>query len=292
MTEVTTKYQMLVVAGHHRQPRNANSILDLGGGSTNPYPPFWAYKPSFFPTLAYPPQNAVGFAELIFWTVTDGTISKVLPPEQITPVVGIKDLNITAWYYPTSGPLAGPPGPPSIFVDALSATTGNLIDDTFVDVTSDPTLTQTANVVGIVPTASAETLAAKAILDPITKRFRLWTLNEQLMPAGVNTLSLAAGTTGSAIAIYEHRPPGIVTIPRYPIYNPFWAIETHGGTGPDGPPDAVTEAIVELLLLAQTANFLSPRLKGEVLHLAEQQGLAVMEIVKAALRSIEDNSRG
>ncbi len=85
-------------------------------------------------------------AKLLFWSVTDGSNGQVLPPASFNQTVGSSPLNITAWYFPISGPGQwGGPGS-AIIDDAFSANLGRFIDDTFVDVTSDPTLTNDGRV--------------------------------------------------------------------------------------------------------------------------------------------------
>ena len=55
---------------------------------------------------------------------------------------------------------------------------------TFVNVTSDPTLTNDANVIGVVPTSVAETLMANNSVASTSEPFVEWILNGSFMPGG------------------------------------------------------------------------------------------------------------
>src|SRR4051812_26349010 len=148
MPHITANYKMYLPAGHHRQPRNANAELTLAPTSGGDTP----YSPPYFPELPYTVTAGNGLAKLLFWSDTDGTTGIIRPPQPFDIPTAASARTVTGWYFPTSGP--GVPGPSEIIDDAFSAAQGRFIDDTFVDVTSDPSLTADANVIGVVPTAS------------------------------------------------------------------------------------------------------------------------------------------
>ena len=104
--------------------------------------------PLYIPELPYMSDGTQEFAQLLFWSVTDGTNGQTYPAGPLTQPVGGSPLTITAWYFPIGG---DGNGGPAIIDDAFSAAKGDFIDDTFVTVTSDPSLTNQANVVGVVP---------------------------------------------------------------------------------------------------------------------------------------------
>ena len=173
-------------------------------------------------------------------------------------MVGTSDLTITAWYFPISGP--GVPGTGSAIIDdAFSANLGRFIDDTFVDVTSDPSLTSNANVVGVVPTNVAETLLAYANVVSTPEPFHVWVLNGGFGPVGNATLNVAKGTNGMAVAIYQNPPPRIP--PNIVAYNPWWWIETHGGLVPPGPNPWEREMMATLQQLTIAVQALQQQLK-------------------------------
>jgi hypothetical protein len=69
-------------------------------------------------------------------------------------------------------------------------------------------------------------------------------------------------------------------IPPYPIYNPWWWIETHGGTGPGPGPSPWARQLAAAMALAFAANKVAPKLQASVLEIALQQ----MSIATAALK--------
>ncbi len=177
MPHVTVNYEMFLPGGHHRQPRNTSIELNLAPTAGGDVPDPGIYTPPFFPQLPYTLNGGNGMAKLLFWSVTDGIDGQVLPPASFDQTVDASPLTITAWYFPISGPGTGGGGS-AIIDDAFSANLGRFIDDTFVDVTSDPTLTNNANVIGVVPTNVAETLVAKNSVASTTEPFAQWILND------------------------------------------------------------------------------------------------------------------
>ncbi len=198
MAHVSVHYKIYLTAGHHRQPRNASAELEPNPSSevdvTNP----GNITPLFINQLPFTFNGNAGLAQLMFWSVTDGTNGQVFPAGPLTQAVGANPLTITAWYMP----LGGGTGPTVIIDDAFSATKGDFIDDTFVTVTSDPSLTNQANVVGIVPTTVAETLQAAATVASTTEPFSKWMAFGAGTASG-NTLNVPAASVGIAIAIYQ-----------------------------------------------------------------------------------------
>jgi hypothetical protein len=261
LTNVTINYEMFLPSGHHRQPRNTSVELDLAPSSLEVVIPGHACNPPYFSTLPYTLGTGSGLAQLQFWSVTDGTTGEVLAPGHISPMVGASDLTITAWYFPISGP-GLPGGGSAIIDDAFSANLGRFIDDTFVDVTSDPSLTSNANVVGVVPTTVAETLVAYANVVSTPEPFKEWVLNGGFMPVGSTTLNVAKGTNGMAVAIYQSPPPPPPRIPPNIVaYNPWWWIETHGGLVPPGPNPWERELMSAVQQLTMTIQALQQQVK-------------------------------
>jgi hypothetical protein len=147
-------------------------------------------------------NDGANVAQLMFWSVslTDETEGQIYPAGPLVQVVGADPLTITAWYCPISGP--GVDGTTAIIDDAFSAAKGNFIDDTFVTVTSDPSLTSQANVVGIVPTSVNETLQSNNSVPSTSEPFSQWISNGAGVATG-NTLNVPAKATGIAIAVYQ-----------------------------------------------------------------------------------------
>jgi hypothetical protein len=279
MPHVTVSYEMFLPGGHHRQPRNTSIDLALaptaGGDVANP----GTYTPPFFPQLPYTLNGGAGLAKLLFWSVTNGTNGEVLAPVAFNQAVDAYPLTITAWYFPITGPGTGGNGS-AIIDDAFSANLGRFIDDTFVDVTSDPSLTHDANVTGVVPTNVAEVLLAKNSVPSTAEPFARWILNDSLMPTGTPTLNLAQGSSGIAIAIYQQHHSQVTKFGDYARYNPWWWIETYGGLVPPGPPPPWLRELVEVLALGTTAERVSPSLRNSVLEIALRQ----VEIATATIK--------
>ena len=266
---VTVNYEMFLPGGHHRQPRNITIDLDLAPTAGGDVPTLGTYTPPFFPELPYTLGTGSGMAMLEFWSVTDGTNGQVLPPSAFTQTVGGAPLTITAWYFPISGPGVGSGGP-EIIDDAFSANLGRFIDDTFVDVTSDPSLTSNANVVGVVPTSSAETLVARTAVVSTTEPFSKWVLNGAFGPTGNTTLLVPQGTLGIAVAIYQHSNVTI-KVPSVPSnYNPWWWIQSWWGHGPDPGPEWAGQLVATLELIDAVSK-VAPELKNGAARLAMER---------------------
>src|SRR5580704_6695092 len=103
MAHVSVHYKIYLTAGHHRQPRNASAELEPNPSSevdvTNP----GNITPLFISQLPYTYNGSSGLAQLMFWSVTDGTNGQVLPAGPLTQAVGANPLTITAWYLPIGG---------------------------------------------------------------------------------------------------------------------------------------------------------------------------------------------
>lgn len=294
MPHITTNYKMYLPGGHHRQPRNANAELTLipsSGGNT-------PYTPTFVPEVPYPGGGGA-LAKLMFWSDTDGTTGIIHPPAPFDIPTAATDRTVTGWYYPAGGG-NGPPGPPEIIDDAFSAKTGGFIDDTFVDVTSDPALTANANVVGIIPTVNALTLQAKANVPSTSEPFSQWILNGSLMPVGDDILNVAQGTEGIAIAVYQK---GEFRVPRRDNYAEFerilWGIinDAPGYVwGPHGPHpvDPGWGKLIERLVesggvAALSSGGIEKKLAAQMKGLAAQDAI---EAIRQALPGLEKLAAG
>jgi hypothetical protein len=285
MPHVTVYYKMFLPGGHHRQPRNTTIDMDLSPSSGGDHSDGTPFNPPFFAQLPYTLGGGSGMAALEFWSATDGTNGQVYPPSALTLTIDGSPLTITAWYFPISGPGVPPGGGTEIIDDAFSANLGKFIDDTFVDVTSDPSLTSDANVVGVVPTNANQTLVAHASVVSTTEPFYKWVLNGSFGPQGNTTLNVPKGTNGIAIAIYQQTSNGHVIPPYYARYNPWWWIETHGGLVPPGHGDPWISQIATAITLVGVANQASPQVRGRILEVALQQA-------KIAISALEKQIQG
>jgi hypothetical protein len=280
---------MFLPGGHHRQPRNTSIDLNLaptaGGDVADP----GIYTPPFFSQLPYTLGAGSGMAQMLFWSVTDGTSGQVLPPSSFDQTVGASPLSITAWYYPISGPGVGTGS--AIIDDAFSANLGRFIDDTFVDVTSDPSLTSNANVIGVVPTTVAETLVAKSVAPSTGEPFAQWILNDGLHPDTSTTLQVPQGTNGIAVAIYQ-APQQTKPTKFNPNQYAIWQWVDYG-TMVDGGPHPWNPYVNQLMYgvaLAAASRGFDERVRGQLLNIAmEQVNLAAANIQQSIKKSISES---
>ena len=287
MPHVTVNYEMFLPGGHHRQPRNTSIELNLAPTAGGDVPNPGTYTPPFFPQLPYTLNGGTGMAKLLFWSVTDGTNGQVLPPSAFDQAVDGSPLTITAWYFPISGPGASGPGQSAIIDDAFSANQGRFIDDTFVDVTSDPSLTSNANVIGVVPTAVAETLVAKSSVASTSEPFAQWILNDGLMPVNSTTLQVPQGTDGIAIAIYQK--PQLPRTKFNPNQYAIWQWVDYG-TMVDGGPHPWNPMVNQLMAgvaLAAAAKGFDEKVRGDLLKVAIQQIKLSAAAIEKSIQSMK-----
>jgi hypothetical protein len=221
----------------------------------------------------------------------------VLPPAQFDQAVGEFPLTITGWYFPITGPGVGGGGS-GIIDDAFSASLGKFIDDTFVTVTSNNALTNGANVIGFVPTTNAVTLEAKASVQSTTEPFRQWILNDSIMPVGQTTLSVAKGTDGIAIAIYQAGDRVVVRPnPKQFTIGPaivIGGVAVDGGgiviiggkPHPVGPWGPLMERLARSAGVAGSAQELDKRAGASVMRVAAQDALGAIKAATAEFQKL------
>jgi hypothetical protein len=275
MPHVTTHYRVLVVQGHHRQPRNSTSWIEpnpqsdaevVAGTTITPYAP---------PQLAYTDGGQPLIANFLFWSASDGVDGQTSTSSTLNQTVASTPMTLTAWYVPPGG--LGPGGGPGYILDAFSDAIGDFVDDTFVTVTSDASLTNQANVVGIIPTTSEETLLATGSIHT-GETFEQWIGGN---PSGT-TDTLAAGTSGVAIATYHkqhlqlpkggtHEQEGQVILGGVAVDGGGWAypIGHPGGGGPVGPWGPYVQRIARAAFLSTLASSMSSRAEVEKIALNE-----------------------
>jgi hypothetical protein len=212
--------------------------------------------------------------------------------------VAANPLTITAWYYPISGPgVVGEVGF-EIIDDAFSAVKGDFIDDTFVVVTSDATLTTQANVVGVLPTQNPLTLQAMASVASTTEPFAKW-LSFEAGAASGNLLHVPARANGLAIAVYE-RPQGFTVRPSHEheafggtiigdaAIDGRGAIILRGVPHPIDPWGPLTVGLVQASLAVAGSRGLEQTFGAQVRQLA---GESVMHSLKQTLAGLERELR-
>jgi hypothetical protein len=215
MPHVSIHYRIYLEAGHHRRPRNANpwvepyasSEVDVtSGGVITPFAP---------PTLPYtPPAGDTVEPAFLFWGVSDGSTGRTSTTRALTETVGTNPVTLIAWYLLPAGG-AGGPGGTGILIDAYSVQQGDFVDDIFVNVTSDPSLTTEANDGGDVPTAVAETILANGSIST-GETFDEWVTSPGGASAVGALLTAPATSTGLEIATYNRAQTRIpnLNVPR------------------------------------------------------------------------------
>jgi hypothetical protein len=159
------------------------------------------------PTTPYtPPGSSVELhAKFAFWSVSDAAGGGTQQNPALSASVGASDLTLIAWYFlPGSGSGDGS----GVLIDAYSVAASDFVDEDFVTVTSDPSLTTEANVVGFVPTTTAQTVAAFPALSAISggESFEHWLVTSDTASASGAVLSTLAKSGGLAFATYRHGP--------------------------------------------------------------------------------------
>lgn len=215
MPHVSIHYRIYLGAGHHRRPRNPQPWVEpypssevdvVTGGVITPFAP---------PTLPYTPSGGTtvepGF---VFWSLSDGATGRTQTTPALTETVAGNPLTLIAWYYlPPGG--GGNGGGTAVLIDAYSVLHGDFVDDDFVTVTSDPSLSVAANVDGVVPTAVAETVQAFGHI-PTGEGFDAWMTSAGGTSAVGDLLTAPAKSGGLAIATYRNTSTKIpqVNVPR------------------------------------------------------------------------------
>ena len=290
MPHVSVHYKIYLTAGHHRQPRNANAELEPNPPSEVDVTDPGNITPLYIPQLPFTYNGQDALAQMIFWSVTDGTNGQIFPAGPLTQPVGDNPLTITAWYLPVGG---GNGGETAIIDDAFSAAKGDFIDDTFVTVTSDPSLTNQANVVGIVPTGSAQTLQAAGSVTSTSEPFSKW-LSYGAGTASGDTVNVPKGAVGVAIAVYQ-RSDVHLNLPNRNdrIYGTLIGgvavdggghIVINGVPHPVDPWGPLVVSMVQASLATAGSRSMGRKIGGDVRQLAAK---AVLNEIKVAVPKIE-----
>jgi hypothetical protein len=231
MPHVSIHYRIYLGAGHHRRPRNpqpwvepyASSEVDVtSGGVITPFAP---------PTLPYtPPDGVTVEPAFLFWGVSDGATGRTVTTQALSETVGSSPVSLIAWYFLPAGGGGGPGVGSEVLIDAYSVAQGDFVDDIFVTVTSDPSLTTEANDGGDVPTTVTETVLANGSISTGE------TLDEWVTsPGGASAvgalLTAPAMSTGLEIATYAHAPTRIpnVNVPREGVLILFGVVNDAAG---------------------------------------------------------------
>jgi hypothetical protein len=216
MPHVSVDYQLITYAGHHRRPRSVPASTILGIGPSGEYLPGTSASSGMAPPF---PQTSFAF-----WSVSNGVTGEVSESTSVTTTIGATPTKFTAWYTPVGGD--GPGGGTAVLLDAFLANTGSFVDDPFVDVTSNPAVTNAVDESGVVATDVAVQLHAHD--NCAGGGFVEWIGTGT--PTGQD-LPLAAGTNGFSVAVY-HKDE--VNLPRPGQLDVLVWLMLIGGIGVDG----------------------------------------------------------
>lgn len=288
MSQLIVHTKVYLAAGHHRQPRNADSTYEPEPPSV--YPNATGINQTAAEQISFTLNGQQILANFLFWSWTDGVSGQTQTDPQLIQSVGAAGLTATAWYFPAGGP---PGTATAIIDDAFSAAKGDFIDDTFVTVTSDPSLTSQANVVGEVPTAKAEVLKANASVPSTSEPFKKWMSFGAGTAAG-DTLNVPAGATGLAFAVYERDPlPSLPSGRNVAIYGVPAAgvlvdaggiVWVNGHPHPVDPWGPLLAHLVNLSTATDGAILAGGKFSAEVNKLAATEALSA---IKAALPAVQ-----
>ena len=113
--------------------------------------------------------------QFLFRSVSDGDGGRTKQDVKVTETVGATDRTLVAGYFPIGGIGTGEP---AVLIDAYSVAKSAFVDDDFVTVTSDPSLTKPTNVDGFVPTEVDELVEAfVALASSPAEDFETWLLS-------------------------------------------------------------------------------------------------------------------
>jgi len=273
--------------GSAYQDIGPSSNSNLATGDT--YQPQWAP-----PSLDWTDTDADGkvvthHGVFAFWSIAGGANGGVVDFNQLAQGVPVGGNNITASaiYIEVGG---GTNGGPGVTIDAFDVNQGTFVDDDFVTVSPDSSLTAGANNDGWVPSASAESVNAFGSIHAVP--FSDWHVFLGMEMVNGTTLNVAAQSSAVAFAFYKtpvsSRPPGINRQFAESVWVSYGVMVDGGGPTGGGPVDPWGPYVMELaagLMLAEAAKKVSPDLKSSVMALAAKQ-------VSLAASAIQKNMTG
>jgi len=286
MPTVHTRYVTWISRGRrHHGSAAADIVPPLSTAASSP----GTYQAWASPSISWTDGSGQHDAGFAFWSVVgsaDGASVSTNPSLSVN--VGGGDVYATAWYIPGGGNGNGGPG---VYIDAFDVNVGNFVDDDFVDVVTDASLTAAANNDGFVPTASAEDIRAYNLIHAVP--FLDWTVVAG--SEGVSSVDLQAAVRTSAVAFaFYQTPSGPVFRPGHYEIGTWvsWGVMVDGG-GPTGagPVPPWNPFVLELaagLALADAAGKVNEKLRSQVLEIAAKQVSLAADEIKGALRGAKE----
>lgn len=234
-------------------------------------------------------------ARFAFWSVTGGIgggiISAPGTNTALPVTVGSSNVVATAWYIEGGGPGDDSAG---VFADAFDVSQGRFVDDNFVNVMPDSSLTASVNETGFMPTAAAENIEAynyihavpfaewRVVMGSETVSNRDVTITENSSAVAFAFYQIPAGTGGIVAPGFNYKESTWVS----------WGVTVDGGgptgKGPVDPWDPMMHEFAAGMALAQASGKVNSKLKAQVLEIAAQQiALAAQQIQRAMVQAHE-----
>jgi hypothetical protein len=211
-----------------------------------------------------------------FWSITGGADGASISTDQsLSVAVGSTDVYATAWYI-EGGPGGLPVDTPGVLIDAFDVGLGDFVDDDFVDVVTDATLTFVANEDGWVPTATAaEDIRAYAGIHSVP--FDDWQVFVGAEPVVAEDLNATQNSYAVAFAFYKQ--PEHVKHPRIPreelVTWVSWGVKVDGGgptgNGPVPPWNPLIRELAAGFALAEAGQETEGSIRAQTLRLAARQ---------------------
>jgi hypothetical protein len=227
-----------------------------------------------------------------FWAIAGGANGGVVDFNQLAQGVPVGTNNIIASAIYID--VGGNGGEPGVWIDAFDVNQGIFVDDDFVNVSPDASLTTAANNDGWVPSASAENVLAYGSIHAVP--FSEWHVFLGTETVNNTTLNVAAQTSAVAFAFYKPPvpPPKIDRTFALETWVSYGVMVDGGGPTGHGPVDPGPD-VMELaagLMLAEAAKKVSPKLREEVMRIAAKQvSIASAEIQKKMTSSVKTTEK-
>lgn len=292
MSLVTTHYRTW--ATRHRRRAGATA-LEIAPATTTTVTNPGIYQTVAFPTISWFDENGnIKSANFAFWSVTgtSAAIQGFIATEaQLSINVAGENITAVAWYIPVGE--GGGTGT-GIDIDAFDVNKGEFVLDDFVNVTSDSSLSTSANWDGYVPTASAQTVEAFAAIS--VGNFVVWdiVMGNSLTKSARNLMA-PANSSGIAFAFYQKPAPGGgIRMPHDRYSQGVWVsrgvmVDGGGptGGGPVGPWDPLFGELIAGLNLAYNARTLDKDLRVGALEIAAKQVLQSAEKMASSIKNVK-----
>ncbi|MGH8094955.1 MAG: hypothetical protein ACREIF_16030 [Chthoniobacterales bacterium] len=250
---------------------HGSAYTDIGPQSNSNLQTGDTFQPAWAPP-SFPWED--GSATFAFWSIAGGANGGVVDFNQLAQGVPVGSNNIVATAIYIAG--GGGNGEPGVSIDAFDVNQGIFVDDDFVSVSPDASLTAAANNAGWVPSASAESVIAFNSIHAVP--FSEWHVFLGTEMVNNTTLNVAVKTSAVAFAFYKtpvsSGPPTTGRNYALETWVSYGVMVDGGGPTGAGPVDPWGPYVRDFaagLMLADAAKKVDAGLKGQVMALAAKQ---------------------